>query len=238
MDKITLVIPYYNHEDMFKKHIEYWSRWHPKVAKWYEVIVVDDGSPLKPLKIKDKVPLNIRAYRILDNIVWNTSGADNLAFSVATTPWVFRTDIDLVTDHRLSRVLFETAKESNKLYFPYRTKTATSGTRRFPHCNSFLISKDKFWKIGGYNEDFAGGWGYADSLFLYLAHKIYNMTDVNIDPLFPLIYFLDGGSGEKKGNGAFNDIQFMHKVDNNIHHNGPILRFKWEKIYENIVFKD
>jgi glycosyltransferase involved in cell wall biosynthesis len=233
MNNITLVIPYYNHEDMFKRHIEYWSKWSSKIAKQWEVIVVDDGSKLRPLKITDKIPLKITAYRVLDDISWNVSGADNLAFSVATTPWVFRSDMDLVMTSKLSRLLYEMKKEPDKLYFPWRTKTAVSDVRRDPHCNSFLINRAKFWEIGGYNEDFSGSWGYADAMFLFLAHNVHGMTDVRLDVKCPLIYFTGGGSGVRRSRGTFNHTQLMHRVDNKIYHNGPILRFKWEKIYEN-----
>ena len=221
---------------MLKRHIEYWSKWPQKIASQWEVIVVDDGSRLRPLKIKDKIPTKTTAYRIIDDIVWNVAGADNLGFSVATTPWVFRSDMDLVIPSKLSRELVEIKKDTDKLYFPWRTKTSVSDVRRPPHCNTFLINRAKFWEIGGYNEDFSGDWGYADSMFLYLAHRIHGMTDVRLNVKCPLIYFnFEGGSGVRRSRGCFNDIQLMHKLDNKIHNNGPILRFKWEKIYENSI---
>jgi hypothetical protein len=53
-----------------------------------------------------------------------------------------------------------------------------AGTRK-PHPNSFLLTREMYWKIGGYDETFCGIYG-TDSLFRHRAFKIAKRGQLDI----------------------------------------------------------
>jgi hypothetical protein len=173
MDAVTLVIPYYRNPHMLRRQcaelLEY-----PAALR---VIVVDDGSPepAAPLVHEYVRPavrerLDVRVYRIGIDVPWNREGARNLGAHVCETDWLVHVDIDHVLPAACVPALLAFTPHKGKAYrFPRYRVGAADATRlkdklpndaKFgrihPHVDSYLIGRARYWKVGGYDEDFAG----------------------------------------------------------------------------------
>jgi hypothetical protein len=144
--------------------------------------------------------LDIRIYRIKDNILWNTPGVKNLGFTVAESDWVIAADMDLrVTAENAHKMMELDYRDRMKVYWPMRCRITGKDIERWmePHCNSYIMNRQTFWDIGGYDEDFAGGWGKEDSHFHDVANLLLPLERVELDD----VYF-DNRMGSKAGGSA------------------------------------
>lgn len=170
MEKLQLVYPYYENPGMLREQLTVWSEWPKELADRVTIILVDDGSQKDPAEPVVRAALPhfplplIRLYRVLINIPWNQNGAHNLGFHVADDGWCLSTDIDhIVTAAQLNTIL---ALPVNKdCYYTFgRRRVSDMSTVFKRHPNSWLLTKELYWKSGGYDEDFAGFYG-SDSQF-------------------------------------------------------------------------
>lgn len=181
--KFSVIHPYFENVATLPKHVEEWAKLSSADV---EVIIVDDHSAndKKPdTALLSKLDLHVRVYRVRSDILWNVTGARNLGAHMAKNPQLIMADFDFVVNPVLmSKLQSLDYSDRKNVYWPMTRKPDTNKTQnRFssPHCNSFVINKDTFWEMGGYDEDFAGGWGYEDSHFhdtLGPRHGIKNVT--------------------------------------------------------------
>jgi len=163
-NKITIAMPYYEAPEMLREHLKYWHEYTEEVKENTRVVLVDDGSPTYPalevLKGADLPSFSIELYRVLENIPWNHGGARNLCMDrVPKDGWVLTTDIDLVIDVESMEKLMSFELDPTKVYLPNRLNKQDDGwvvLKRHPE--SFVMTRDMFWKIGGFDEDFTGYW--------------------------------------------------------------------------------
>lgn len=181
---ITMVVPYYRQPQMLRKQLETWNAYSKDVQYAIDFAVVDDCSPEPAeLTIRDYAYSNmgrlsdpgfIRLYRIDKDVPWNRGMARNLGTHVATTPWVLHVDTDHVlppesaarlvewmTDndaigrrwYRFKRFRIGAADETRK---KDRADPNASFVEIHPHIDSYLCTREAFFKAGQYNEDFSG----------------------------------------------------------------------------------
>lgn len=195
--RLSLVMPYYRNPAMLRRHILVWrGEWSPALKQEVEVVIVDDGSPddtaadaIASMNNGDLIGLpSISLYRITEDRPWHQHGARNLGAHVAATPWLFMTDMDHVVPHStMSETLqsLETLGSNEVLTFgrvdapptltwkadhwpEFSRSRREDGTLK-PHVNSFVVSKARYWKLGGYDEDYCGVYGtdkhWRDRLF-------------------------------------------------------------------------
>lgn len=139
------------------------------------LVVVDDGSPepAEPIIREHATPellSRLALYRIGVDIPWNRGGARNLGTQEAQTDWIVHVDIDHVLPTECAERLLAFTPDPAKWYrFPRFRKGKADETRNKdalprdqdfgpikPHVDSYLCTRDMFWKAGGYNEDFSG----------------------------------------------------------------------------------
>ena len=164
-NKVTLVFTYYEAPNMLREQIKYWVKYPKEIADRVKIIIVDDGSPEKSAEgvfwfFLSQIPdyLDISLYRIKENINQNTFGARNLAFTVAKEGWVWNFDIDHVVPADSLLNLLEEGLSPEVCYFPAR-RIMTSLTKSDPmwrHLDTFIITREMFWRVGGYNEASTG----------------------------------------------------------------------------------
>jgi len=177
MNDLTLIVCYYRNMQMLQRQVEEWNKYPPGI----KVICVDDGSPepARPI-IEDSLfcrrMSHVQLYRIGIDRPWNREGARNLGAHVATTDWIIQVDIDHVMSGQTAELLLRPnffTPNPNKWYrFPRWRVGAADETRLkdaipkdadygqiHPHVDSYLVRRDVYWKVGGYNEDFAGAIG-------------------------------------------------------------------------------
>lgn len=169
---LTLIMPYYDNPTMLGRHYEEWSKWPPEIVSKLNVIIVDDGSPNEPAIGVPYRPNFVRIYRVLEDRPWHQHGARNLGAHVAPEGWLLLTDMD----HMLERAEFERlvgllpvlAADSSYMFerieADSRKPTITANGFPKPHPNSFLMTRELYWQVGGYDEDFCGLYG-TDSFF-------------------------------------------------------------------------
>jgi hypothetical protein len=140
----------------------------------------------------------IELYRVLEDRPWHQHGARNLGAHVAKGKWLLMTDMDhivpastiteilrLIPDLRKNQVVtFGRVDAPATLTWKADHWTEFARTRREdgslkPHVNSFLVRKDRYWKLGGYDEELCGIYG-TDKHFrsrLFGAHTVEKHLD-------------------------------------------------------------
>lgn len=178
---ITLVMPYYMNAEMLRRHYQNWHDWPAEVRDRFKVIIVDDGSPTAPAA---EVPcpaniIDISIYRVTEDRPWHQHAARNLGAHVAEDGWLLLTDMDHMLAADAADALLRRIGKMNPdtIYTLHRveadTGQATIGAngRPKPHPNSFVLTKELYWRIGGYDEDYCGVYG-TDGLFKQRAFQV------------------------------------------------------------------
>lgn len=170
---LSLVFPYYLNSGMLALQYAEMTRWSDKAKAQIEIVLVDDGSPEPAIEVERPEGLpTLSIYRVLEDRPWFQHGARNIGAKEASAPWLFLTDMDHVLTAMAADALLKrlTHLDPHMVYIPHRleadTMLPTLGRdgRPKPHPNSFIITKNLFWRVGGYDEDFCGVYG-TDGLF-------------------------------------------------------------------------
>lgn len=152
---ITLVVPYYENASFFAEQVRGWLQYPADLLRFLRVIVVDDGSP-QPAKPRPDVPF-LRLFRIQQDVRWNWLAARNIGAHHAEPGWLLMTDMDHVLPVDTLRGLVFGQHDPSVIYaFSRREHT---GEPIGPHSASFFLTRDLFWRIGGYDETLSGHYG-------------------------------------------------------------------------------
>lgn len=158
---ITLVLPYYRNPGMLLRQQELWRTYPDDLKARLHVIIVDDGSPkYRADKVFSPVQgiASQRLYRIGVDVRWNWLACRNLGWSEATTEWVLFTDIDhLMPVETLKRIV--TGPLDDQQVYRFSRVDAPNLTPYKPHPNTWMMTRDMFDRIGGYDERFSGWYG-------------------------------------------------------------------------------
>lgn len=208
-EPLTIIHPYYGQKNIVP--------FHKLDFPGVRMVFVDDGSPeaLKPLEWAD-------IYRIEEDIPWNQSGARNLGFHVSEG-WCIYSDIDHVVTKEVIQAIRNRDWDKSCIYWFGRTE---NGKEIDPAYNCYFIHKEGFDKIGGYDEDFAGGYGFEDTLFFTLAGKY--LTPVSWDDI-KLTCRADIGSSKLDRNFERNQKILDEKLVDVKPVKNSKLRFVWKK---------
>lgn len=176
-------MPFFENPEMLALQYRGWKAWPAKLRNRLRVIIVDDGSPENPAA---NVPRpfglpDLRIYRVTENRPWHQHAARNLGTHEAGEGWMLITDMDHVLPAESAALLFR-AMDKGKLdpatiYTLDRLEVDTgkptldrNGNPK-PHPNSFVVTRELYWRIGGYDEAFCGLYG-TDALFRERAFTI------------------------------------------------------------------
>lgn len=171
MGNLTLVMPFYDNGSMLSLQYEGWRKWPESIKSRFRVVVVDDGSENAPAGAVARpggIPA-VEIYRVCVNIPWHQHGARNLGAHVASDGWLLMTDMDHVLTPCAAGQIFD-RMDGGKLdpatvYMLDRVEADTGKPTldRFdnakPHPNSFVMTRDMYWRVGGYDEDLTGVYG-------------------------------------------------------------------------------
>lgn len=170
---LTLVMPYYDNPGMLARQYEEWTRWGAKERAQFDIVIVDDGSPLPAIDVARPEGLpRLAIFRVLEDRPWHQHAARNLGAHVAAGPWLLLTDMDHVLTADAARALYKRLGklDAQTAYFLHRVEadtglpTVDASGRAKPHPNSFVMTRDLYWRAGGYDEDYCGIYG-TDGLF-------------------------------------------------------------------------
>jgi len=202
---LTIIYTYYGQKERISGIV---AEKHPDCR----VIIVDDGHPdaLKPLPGLD-------IYRVEEDIPWNQPGARNLGFQ-ESEGWIICADIDhLITKENIGRIL-EMDKKKGTIYYLGREDSIS--------WNLYLIHKDDFERIGGYDEDFSGHYGYDDTLFNIMARSLLNVEERRD---IKAKVFAKESSTKMDRNTTHNQNLLVYK-QRDVKNTGKRIRFNWHKL--------
>jgi len=143
--------------ELFRKYESYSSDLLDEV----QFVVVNDCSKLE-FEIPD-FNLNILWLNILDDIPWNQGGARNLGVTYARSDKVLLTDIDLEFPEQTLDYMRRARNPRNTFY---KVRSNKSGVICNGHPNVFFMSRARFFRFYGYDEEFSGGHGGEDFRFV------------------------------------------------------------------------
>lgn len=245
MTDLTIVMPYYMNPGMLAAQYCEWLVWPARLKRRLSVIIVDDGSP-EGHAVDVERPKGLPAlsiYRVLKDIPWHQHGARNLGAHVAQG-WMLLTDMDHVLPEESAAALLAAIDEGEldpaSIYMLDRIE-ADSGLPTLgkdgkpkPHPNSFVVTRETFWTIGGYDEDFTGVYG-TDRMFRDRAFSRAKRGHLNI----PLIRYWrdlvpDASTTtleRKEGREPYAKQQIMAaKIARGERDTVKVLQFDWERV--------
>lgn len=170
-DTITLVYAYYENGGMLDRHLQEWSDYRLKGK--FRAIIVDDGSSKdSAIDHLDGIDVGfpIELYRINEDIPWNQDGARNLGMT-HTDGWCMITDMDHLLNVKNAKKL-ATREYDSESFYTFR-RELQDGSKYHNHPNSYFLTRDMYWKAGGYDESFRGFYG-SDSVFQHQLESITN----------------------------------------------------------------
>lgn len=162
---VTLVVPYYENRAFFGMQINHWKRYPKHWFDHFSVIVVDDGSPTHPAVdvVNTLGPVSfLRLFRIDVDIRWNWLAARNIGAHHARDGWLILTDMDhSLPPETLERCIWGKHDPANAYFFQREELNIFHPLHGqiSPHSASFFLTKQMFWKIGGYDEALSGYYG-------------------------------------------------------------------------------
>lgn len=157
---VTLVVPYYENAEFLRWQIEGWNRYPSHVSQYWSYIIVDDGSPVTPLQTvleSVQLPANFRAFRVDVDLRWNWLAARNIGAHHALNGWLVLTDMDHVLTPETAEALVYGRHDSSAIYGFSRVEH--TGVKLAAHPNSWFMTREMFWKVGGYDETLSGHYG-------------------------------------------------------------------------------
>lgn len=175
-NKLSLVMAYYRAPLMLKRHTETWGLYSEYVKKRLRVILVDDGSP-EPITPPAVKGVEVHVFRIKQNIPWNMDGARNLAMFHCPDKFALMTDMDHLLEPGEAEKLIRNPWLRGYFYYPSRVDIHGNEQKRHP--NSFVLAVEDFWRIGGYDEDFAGYYG-SDANFVKNLRGVAKPIEVDV----------------------------------------------------------
>lgn len=170
---ISIVYPFYNHHVIFKHHLNVWNKYGREILDQIEFVIVDDHS-YQQIEIDKRFDnLNIKVYRVLDDIVWNY-GAKNLGVQEASGHWFLLSELDHLLPLEACKKILELPRDRGSYYMFKRRNHANHANKRYIntiHPATYYMSKSAFYDAGGIDEDFSGAYGYDDIFLVRCLNK-------------------------------------------------------------------
>ncbi len=168
--RIRINYTYYNNSSLMMRIFDWYNKIDPD-GDHFDYTVIDDGSQKVPINTLD-YPKHWSVLRIEEDMGWNNEGARNCLMRYTKNRWNLVLDSDWVVTRknlvRLKRAVSNKMLERDVVYMPGNFGYNTMR-------NSYFISRDYFWDIGGYDQAFIGYHG-NDYSFLKMSNT-YDFSD-------------------------------------------------------------
>ena len=164
--RLTYITHFYlnqNRAESVTALLEHYASYPPELLDRIHFVIVDDASPLKIAP--PELDLNLTWLRVNEDIRWNQGGARNLGVMYAKSDNMLLSDLDLMFPEATLRALTE-AGPCGKNIFKFKEKDKATGELRKGHPNTFFLSRARFLRFYGYDEEFTGNYGAEDFRFV------------------------------------------------------------------------
>jgi len=162
---LTYITHFYNNQENIDSVInllKHYETYDPWILDQVQFVIVDDGSPIK-YEIP-KFNLNLTWLKINEDIPWNQGGARNLGVVYAKSDKIFMSDLDWKINEEAFRFMVN-KKSCGRIIYKIREKGRKKG-----HSNMWFMSRARFMRFFGYNEEFSGGHG-GEDYFFFKIHQ-------------------------------------------------------------------
>ncbi len=149
--------------DSLSDLLRIYENYDPALLDVIQFVIVDDGSPLE-MEIPD-FDLNITWLRITEDIPWNQAGSRNLGAVHAKSDKIILTDLDLVFPEKTLWGIVN-SRNPGRYFYKFHKFDKATGKKTRSHPNTFFISRSRFLRHFGCDEEFAGNYGYEDLWFV------------------------------------------------------------------------
>lgn len=163
--ELSYVIPvYFDQEDQESLHelLRKYSEYDPVLLDRIQFVIVDDCSPL-PVNLPDQMDMNILLLRIEEDILWNQGGARNLGVVYGRSDKILATDLDHEFTEETLKHLINFPKLDRTIFRFHRLDREGRFTKSHP--NTFFMSRGRFLRFFGVDEEFSGAYGCEDGMF-------------------------------------------------------------------------
>ena len=261
---LTLMYPCFGQEKRIFKLLKVWDEWSDDVKDHVQINLIDDhGTPSVEEILSNKtMDYNISVYRIQDDLKYNIAGALNLGMMLADTPWILTMDTDYSFQPDVMQSLLDFRPNRYEVYGFFLDRAIPHEIpERNVHTTTFLLHKDTFIDLNGFDEDLTGNWsnklqprlrelglldpkfpedvqgyGYEDNSFLYrLQHEGYEYV---LPHGYLATEWIDDTADEHKEYAAINRklcrCIFNAKKRGELPESTDMLRFKWKRVIHNL----
>lgn len=229
--KLSICYCVYQAPLTFAAQIAKWQTWDPSILSQVEFVIVDDGSSESSRPV---VPanhgLNLRLLRVLEDKPWNISGARNLAAKQASSDWLFLCDVDHFLRESTVKAMLAVLDKRSMYFHVSREK---GGVKLHPGSNIFLIMRSDFWKVGGYDEDWQGIYGWEDVWLrrcLEYVGVVDHMLPGGVIDVVGVAEIPDASYDLFKKDPAKGRQLYDMKASGKVKRSTSTLRFKWESV--------
>jgi hypothetical protein len=162
VNHLTFVYATYNNPAMLAHQYATWAAYPADLLARVEFIVVDDGSAVPAADVpRPAIPL--RLFRVLEDKPWHQDGARNLGAKQAADGWIFFGDMDHVMPASSLRALLR--RDDARMCYRFPRRLVSGDYRLSPAVNVYACTREMFWRVGGYDENFCGAYG-SDRFFM------------------------------------------------------------------------
>lgn len=237
--KVSVIIPFLDSDEIVRRLIKYWGRMN--LPDDVEFIIMDDGSE-KPLRHPDfglldlvkETGLNLEIYETHEYRPWTSSIARNRGADIAKGRNLFMADGDYIipekaimdardfTGHKMhmkrqfgvldENGVFTQDKEALLAWGLVPDRYEKRGVNMPPHPNVFVMNRDVFLEIGGYDEERVLRNNYPQNEDNNFKRRWLRWREgkSHTDEYRPLIYMYP--NGQFCGDVDFNPFGLFHKL--------------------------
>jgi hypothetical protein len=156
---ISLIYAYYNNPLMLQGQYEVWASYPSDIKSKIELLIIDDGSfSAKDVTRPEGLP-SIRIFEIQEDIPWNQDAARNIGAKEARFPWLIMSDMDHVFPASVIEGALARIKKIDLMDVGVFNRHRMDDVPLRPAPNVYLINRDTFWSVGGYDERLRGYYG-------------------------------------------------------------------------------
>lgn len=181
MTELTLVMAVYGQPQMLWKQLDTILHYPDEVLDRLNVVIVDDcGVPEVETRFVENLDCfakSAKLFRVDKDIPWNQMGARNLAMQHSSGHCLL-IDPDMVFDGKMmARMIQAAEKLARRHVIKWGLRHVSSGKLDMTSPNTWLLHRDDFFAVGGYDEDFAGNKGWSDVQFLDIMRACYKIEE-------------------------------------------------------------
>lgn len=164
---VNVVMAVYGQPKMLEHQLRTMSEYDDDILHKLKVIIVDDcGDPPVTSDFVARFDrLDLRVFRITVDVPWNQMGARNLGMHHADPTWCVMIDPDMVFScEMMRRLMMHASRMRRKTLVRYHLRHVDTEGKPVDGSspNTYIIHRDDFFAVGGYDEDFAGNKGWSD----------------------------------------------------------------------------